>query len=61
MRTSLAFGLTVCVLGPWGDGCIRQHADFVSFRVLEPWGDGCVRHADFVSFRADSLCVGAMG
>ena len=42
MRTSLAFVLTVCVLGPWGDGCVRQHADFVSFR-------------------ADSLCVGAMG
>ena len=42
MRTSLAFGPTVCVLGPWGDRCVR-------------------RHADFVSFRANSLCVGAMG
>ena len=42
MWTSLAFGLTVCVLRPWGDRCMRQHADFVSFR-------------------ADSLCVGAMG
>ena len=34
MRTSLAFGLTVCVLEPWGDGCVRQHADFVTF-----WAD----------------------
>ena len=43
MRTLLAFGLIVCVL-------------------MEPWGDGCVRrHADFISFRADSLCVGAVG
>ena len=43
MRTSLPFVLTVCVLEPWGDGCVRQHADFVSFR-------------------ADSLCVnGAVG
>ena len=42
MWTSLAFGPTVCVLGPWGDRCVR-------------------RHVDFVSFRADSLCVEAMG
>ena len=56
MRTSLAFGLAVCI----GGGGVSQHADFVSLRA----GSLCVgvsQHADFISLRAGSLCVGGGG